>query len=61
MFITPSYGLFSTCRGDKYTVLIQYCTIYHNLSTWIFDRKIPYLGVAFDALILSFLHSCPML
>jgi hypothetical protein len=27
--LTPSHGLFLTCRGEKYTVLIQYCTVYN--------------------------------
>ncbi len=40
-FITPSHGLFLTCRGEKYTVLIQCCTIYNDLSIWIFKWKNP--------------------
>jgi hypothetical protein len=30
--MTPLVGLFLTCGGEKYTVILQYCTIYNDLS-----------------------------
>jgi hypothetical protein len=34
-------GLFLTWRGEKYTVLIQQCTIYNKLNMWVFKGKNP--------------------
>jgi hypothetical protein len=45
----PSHGLFLTCRGEKYSVLIQYCTV-HNIYKRIFSNAKSLLGiVAFKA------------
>ncbi len=37
--MTPSHGLFLTCRGEKITVLIKYCTLYSDLGMFIFLCK----------------------
>jgi hypothetical protein len=43
--VTPSGGLFLTCRGEKY---VQFCTITYSeqyLRVGFLNAKIPYLGV----------------
>ncbi len=41
--VTPSRDLFFTCRGEKYTVLIQFCTEYTVIDEWVFKGKKVYL------------------
>jgi hypothetical protein len=59
-FITPSYGLFLTCRGEKY---IQYCTIIYSiqyLHVGFSNVKTPLQWVvAFSASVRTSVHSCP--
>jgi hypothetical protein len=61
-FMTPSRGLFLTSRGEKNTVVIQFCTISNDLSMWASKCKKPLLEVvAFEAWMQIFLCSSPML
>ncbi len=61
-FIAPSGSLFLTCRGEKYTVPIQYYFVQYTTieKMCVFNRKKPLLRVvAFDAQVR--IHSRPMM
>jgi hypothetical protein len=62
-FLTPSPGLFLTCRGEKYTVLIKCSTIYNDEKVGRPSNveKTHTLGSGFDAQVRISLHSVPML